>query len=235
MRRDGNMSISQWSSYGVAMVLILAGGTGYRMVAAHYERSSVSVPIPKGTLSQLSMTLDDWQGRDVPISERVVRATDTDDHVNRSYRRSPREVVSLWVAYGVHLRDLMPHRPEVCYTGTGWILADERRLEINLPENQMLPCRLMHFYRGGLDMDAVTVLNYYLIDGQYCPDESLLRSRAWQFNATASYSAQIQITIFGQNLTEREDQLLSDFATVSAPPIRSLLTEAVRKATSQPS
>jgi len=237
MRREGNdhSPVSPWTSYGVALVLVLAGGTGYRMAAARYERSSTSVPIPKGTLSRLPMTIGEWKGQDVPISERIIKATDTDDHVNRTYQRSPKDVVSLWVAYGVHLRDLMPHRPEVCYVSSGWTMVDSSQLHLKLSDGQELGCRLIHFRRGGLDTEAATVLNYYLVDGQYCPDVSLLRSRASQFNAAATYSAQVQITVIGENLNEREDQLLSDFAGESAPLIRSLLTEAVRQAASQPS
>lgn len=216
------------------MVLVIGGGTAYRMASARLERSSISVPIPKGTLSRLAMTIGDWQGRDVSMSERVVEATDSDDHINRAYRRSPYEVVSLFVAYGVHLRDLMPHRPEVCYRGAGWTLDDSEQLDIGLGSGQTLPCRLHHFRRGGLETKTITVLNYYLIDGQHCPDVADLRSRAWHFEPTASYAAQVQITVSGHNLGERGDQLVKDFAADFALPIRSLLVEAVRNASSQP-
>src|SRR5688572_15339309 len=122
--------ISHWTPYAVAMILVIAGGTGYRIAAARYERISTSVPIPKGTLNRVDMNIGHWVGKDVPLEERIVKATDTDDHVNRLYRRSPHEAVTLFVAYGVHLRDLMPHRPEVCYKGAGWIMEDAHIVDV---------------------------------------------------------------------------------------------------------
>ncbi len=113
----------------VAFCLLLLSGAGYQWLAVRYARASQSVPIPAGSLSHLSLHIVGWTGRDVPIDPQIIRATDTDDHLNRAYIRSAaRENVNLWVAYGVHYRDLMPHRPEVCYPSNGWTLNNERYL-----------------------------------------------------------------------------------------------------------
>ena len=108
----------------IALVLLLVSGAGYRSLAAWYDQSSDSVAIPAGTLNGLlPLTLGEWTGRDEEVDEYVLQKTGTDDHVNRVYeRKQGRDSVSLWIAYGVRLRDLMPHRPEVCYAGAGWAL-----------------------------------------------------------------------------------------------------------------
>ena len=98
----------------VAVGLMIASGAGYSVAAG---------PLQIGP----------WNGSDTALDERLVKATDTDDHVSRSYVRSDgRGDVSLFIAYGVRFRDLMPHRPEVCYTGAGWTLeaTSERTLTI---------------------------------------------------------------------------------------------------------
>jgi len=176
--------------------------------------------------------LGDWTGRDVTLSDAVIRATDTDDHVNREYRRHDGQAaISLFVAYGVQLRDLAPHRPEVCYPGAGWTLVETLRPVLDADAGE-LPCRVYRFSRGGLDARELTVLNYYIVDGQYCPDVSLLRSRAWRFKLQAQYAAQVQVAC-AVAVTQRVTPLeaVQAFAAVSASAIRNLLEEAVSNAT----
>ena len=218
-----------------AAILLLGSGFGYRTLAQRYSRASESVPIPDGTLSHLAMNLNGWVGRDVTLSDAVVRATDTDAHINREYRRQDGQAaVSIFVAYGVRLRDLAPHRPEVCYPGAGWTLMEtlSPTLALNgLPNRQTggeLPCRVYRFSRGGLDAREVTVLNYYIVDGAYCPDVSLLRSQAWRVKLQAEYAAQVQVACaaaVAQRVTPLE--AVQDFAAVSAPAIHDLLERAV--------
>lgn len=177
------------------------------------------------------MQLGDWTGREAPLDEAIVQRTDTDDHVNRTYMRSGgRKAVSLFIGYGVRMRDLMPHRPEVCYPGAGWTLDETRRIELTTDDGSILPCQIHTFYRGGLDLRRVEVLNYYIVDGRYCPDVSSLRSRAWKSQSGMTYVAQVQIAqvqIAGtaRSLRGGGEELVRAFAVDSAPQIRSLLAE----------
>src|SRR5512141_1892537 len=103
-------------SAAVGLCVFLVSGAGYYWLAERYARASQSVPIPAGTLGRLPLGIGDWRGQDVPMDEQIIRATRTDDHLNRAYARpAANQNVTLWVAYGVRFRDLMPHRPEVCY------------------------------------------------------------------------------------------------------------------------
>lgn len=217
---------------GVGLCVLLASGAGYHWLAARYARTSQSVPIPAGTLGHLPLGIGDWIGRDVPMDERIIRATDTDDHVNRTYSRpSERQSVSLWVAYGVRFRDLMPHRPEVCYPGNGWTLDEVRNLELKTTDGSPLPCRLLRFSRGALRGERVTVMNYYLLDGQCSPDVAALRDRAWQLKTDLQYVAQVQVACGDAPFLGNAEAAVSDFAVASADSIRGLLAEAVSKAT----
>ena len=94
---------------GFALALLLLSGAGFRALAAYYSRPSTSVPIPKGTLAKLPVRIGEWVGEDTPMDERIVRKTDADDLVNRLYQRTGgSQAISLFVAYGVRLRDLSP-------------------------------------------------------------------------------------------------------------------------------
>jgi EpsI family protein len=229
---DSVQSTATWSlspgTLVVAIVLLIGSGAGFRVLAAYYARPPDSVPIPKGTLGKLPLQIGDWTGRDLPMDERVIRATDTDDLVNRCYERSgSREAVSFFVAYGVRLRDLAPHRPEVCYPGAGWTLDENRTIDLKAVDGSTLPCRILRFHRGGLESERIIVLNYYIVDGHYCPDVALLRSRVWRTNGGAKYSAQVQITCPYGAFQDAPGESVRTFAADSAPAVRELLAKAV--------
>lgn len=208
-----------------ASFVMLVFGIGYRVLAARLAASVNTAPIDPAVMERLPLQIGGWAGQDVPMDEALVRATDTDAHVNRRYsRHSGMESVSLYVACGVKARDLMPHRPEVCYTGSGWTLMDRRSVELPLNDGTELPCNVMQFARGALNAEKVMVLYYYIVDGQYCQDVSLLRSKAWRGSGAVRYVTQIQIVVpITVTLpADSAQRIISDFAGESASLIARL-------------
>ena len=213
----------------VAGFLMLVSTAAYRFLAARLEAPVNTTPISPAALERLPLQIGDWMGREVPLDEAIVRATDTDAHINRSYsRNNASQYISLYIASGVKARDLMPHRPEVCYTGAGWTLIDKRSMELPLSDGMELPCRALQFSRGMLNTKKIVLLNYYIVDGQYCRDISLLRSKAWRGSGTVRYVAQIQIAASAtSNLTaDSAARIISDFAVESASSISRLFESA---------
>jgi EpsI family protein len=211
---------------GTVLLLVLSG-VGYRVVADYLARPGNSLPLPPGTLARLPLRLGGWHGRDEALDEAVVEATDTDDQLSRVYARGQgAESVSLFVAYGVRARDLAPHRPEVCYPGSGWTLEGGSPADLPLSDGSTLPCRILRFSRAGLTARQVTVLNYYIVDGRYCPDISAIRARAWRGQAGVRYLAQVQIiSPGGGGSADAAGAAVSAFATDSALAIRALLPD----------
>jgi EpsI family protein len=182
------------------------------------------------------MQIGEWAGQEVPIDEATVRATDTDAHINRRYtRQGAPESVNLYVACGVKARDLMPHRPEVCYTGSGWTLLDRHSVELALSDGTKLPCNVMQFSKGGLNAQKVLVLDYYLVDRQYCSDVSLLRSKAWRGSGTVKYVAQVQVItpVMATMTSDSAMRLVSAFAVDSAASITGLFENEEKNPTSE--
>jgi EpsI family protein len=213
----------------VAGFLMLVSTVAYRVLAARLEAPVNTTPISPTALEQLPLQIGGWTGQKVPLDEAIVRATDTEAHINRRYsRHNASEYISLYVAYGVRARDLMPHRPEVCYTGAGWTLIDKRSVELPLSDGIELPCTALQFSRGTLDTKKTVVLDYYIVDGQYCRDVSLLRSKAWRGSGTVRYVAQVQIaTSITANLTaDSAVKIVCDFAAESASSISRLFESA---------
>jgi len=214
------------AALSVGMVLLAGAGVGHRLAAERYARPGTSDPLAPGTLAKLPLKLGGWTGQDVPLDEDTVSRTDTDQHVNRLYQRGgSMEAVSLFVAYGVRLRDLMPHRPEVCYPGAGWTLKDSQRAELPLEDGRTLPCQIQRFVRGGLEAKRITVLNYYIVDGSYCPDVELLRSKAWRLTSRGRYVAQVQITCTDSVMNPDGEGSVRAFAALAAGLIRRLMPE----------
>jgi EpsI family protein len=214
-----------------ASFLMLFFGLGYRVLATRLEAPVNTTPISPEALAQLPLHIGDWMGQEVPLDDAIVHATDTDAHVNRRYsRHSGLESISLYVASGVKARDLMPHRPEVCYTGAGWTLMNRRSMELPLSDGMKLPCNILEFFRGTLNTNRIVVLDYYIVDGQYCHDVSLLRSKAWRGSGTVDYVAQVQIAtpITATPTADSATRLVSDFAVDSASSIAQLLENAER-------
>jgi hypothetical protein len=144
----------------VASVLMLVSGSGFRVLATRLAAPVDTNPIRIEALQQLPLQIGGWTGQDVPLDEAIIEATDTDALINRRYsRRGSLESVSLYIASGVRARDLMPHRPEVCYTGAGWTLTDRRFMALPLTNEMKLPCNILQFSRGSFNSAKVVVLN----------------------------------------------------------------------------
>jgi EpsI family protein len=209
----------------VAGFLMLAYGAAYRVLAARLAAPVNTIPMPPGALERLPLQIGGWTGQNVPLDEAIVLATDTEAHINRRYlRHNSSEYVLLYVAYGVRARDLMPHRPEVCYTGAGWTLTDKSSMELPLSDGMKLPCSVFQFSRGTLNTKKTVVLNYYIVDRQYCSNVSLLRSKAWLGSGTVRSVAQVQIVAsVTANLTaDLAARIVYAFAVESAPSISRL-------------
>lgn len=224
--RSGSLQFS----VAVALILLVVSGAAYRLANAHLSPDGATSLLPRGTLARLSLSLGGWEGRESLIREEVIEATDTDDHVSRTYvAPGGFGQIALFVGYGVRLRDLAPHRPEVCYSGSGWTLDETVPATFESSAGNTLGSQIHRFYRGGLGTQKMTVLNYYIVDGRYCADVSLLRSSAWR-KADSNYVAQVQIACSSTSLNDRCEDTVKAFARESAGPIRACLVEGLDRA-----
>lgn len=206
----------------VAGFLMFISSAAYRVLAARLEAPVNTPALSPAALERLPLQFESWKGKDVPLDEEIVRRTDTEAHINRVYsRHNSSEYISLYIAYGVRARDLMPHRPEVCYTGAGWARIDRRSMDLPLNDGMELPCKVLQFSRGMLNTKKIVLLNYYIVDGQYSRDVEELRNKAWSGSGTVRYSAQVQIvasTTMNLN-ADSAVRLVSEFAAESASSI----------------
>ncbi len=187
-----------------------------------------------GALSALPLHLGEWTGHEIQLDPRVVRATDTEDHVSRVYARpGSLEALSLFVGYGVRLRDLSRHRPEVCYPSAGWTLEGMTDRTLRTADGTEVPVRTYWFSRGGLRSAWVAVLNYFIVDGNPVRDGGTLRWRSWRTAGGASQVAQVQIACVSMDRADETMDVVAGFAARVAPMVAELLREPVAEGAPQ--
>ena len=229
-RRNGN--ISAFSAI-LALLVLAAGGAYYRYTFAELNRVTRGAAFERGALKVLPIEIGPWSGVEQSFDEYVVKAADVDDYLLRQY--SDTETggrLSLYIAAGVRARDLVPHRPEVCYPSHGMTLDNKTDSQIALPDGSTLEMRTFEFRPGGTSgsNNYMTVINYFIVDGVTCADVSKLRSAARQGQTTLRYVAQIQITKPRRSTQRSEEDYeeMLEFTKKAAPMIMNVL-ESVAK------
>jgi EpsI family protein len=212
-----------------ASLIMLGFGVTYRTLTARLTNPEDISPMSPDALEKLPLQIGDWTGQEVPLDEAIIEATDTDAHINRQYsRNNTSEQVLLYIAAGKRARDLMPHRPEVCYTGAGWTRVKSDSVELQLDDETTLSCSVFQFSKGTLNTKNVIILDYYIVDGQFCRDISLMRSKIWRGSGSISYVAQVQIVtdITTERTADAAVKTISAFAEESAWSIFHVLERA---------
>ena len=111
----------------LALVLIFSGAAGYVAYAMEPERVPLREPF-----SSMPTRTGRWTVASEPkLENNIVALLGVDDYVNRIYRASPTEVVSLYVGYYQTQREGDTiHSPMNCLPGAGWIPLDTRIIQI---------------------------------------------------------------------------------------------------------
>jgi hypothetical protein len=209
----------------VADILLLVFGFIYNALVVRLGAPVTASPIVPEIVNRLPMQIGSWTGQDVYLDETIVRATGTDAHIFRRYSRHQKlESILLYIACGTNARNLVAHRPDVCYTAAGQALMDRRSAELTLNDGMILPCSIFYYSHGGLSTDQTVVLDYFIVDGQHYGDDSLLESRAWRGSDTITYAAQVQVVASstGAPTADSATKIIYDFAVDSAADIAGL-------------
>ena len=100
-------------------VLLLGGGLSAQAALEH--ATETTRPALKAPLESIPFQLGEWVGTKEEMAQDVLRETQADDYINRSYEHPgrPGQPMKLWINYsatGMNLR----HSPEVCLPSGGW-------------------------------------------------------------------------------------------------------------------
>jgi len=208
----------------VATAIILISGVVFHMLVVRVGWSMSRLHIAPDMLESFPINIGDWTGQDIPLDEAIARKTGTDAHLNRRYIHTDNsKIVSLYIGCGGRTAEIAYHQPNVCYIGSGWKIEEQHLLDLPLSDYNKLPCTIYQFIRDELRKERVIVLHYWIVDGQFRRDASLVRSRLLRITSKVNYVAQIQIVCPVKTSTlDSAEKVVTEFAIDSTSLIAEL-------------
>lgn len=188
-----------WFSTFLSCAVLLTAGYAYRKAAQRLDVLVKEPILPVIPLSVFPYEIGSWEGEDQPLRETVLEVAGNDDYLSRSYRnRDLNHYVNLYVAFTSQPRNMLGHRPRVCYPGAGWVHDRTDNQEIALNQDQMLPVLLHYFHKPFMEQTRIIVLNYYIINGRITRDYEDFSGIRWRLPTLSRkqirYVAQVQIS-----------------------------------------
>jgi beta-lactamase regulating signal transducer with metallopeptidase domain len=157
-------------SLPVVMLAILAAlaTVPTTLVVTALALEPVALPAP---LAEFPRTLNGWTGDDFDIPKTVqeyMRANLADDFLNRSYtNEATQQRAVLYVVYcSSRPGAILGHRPQVCFPANGWVHDGTIASLITSRSGRSVDCLIHRFHRVSRPSDAVTVLCFYVVNGQ---------------------------------------------------------------------
>ncbi|HER35389.1 MAG TPA: exosortase-associated EpsI family protein, partial [Halothiobacillaceae bacterium] len=130
-----------------AVGLLVASGAAYRMAVEYLgtvTAEPIRLPLP---LARIPAQIGLWQGQDVPIPVNVQKVAGNDDFMSRLYTNERTgQWVSVYVAYTARPREMLGHRPRVCYPASGWVHDHTSPATVEAVSGRRVPCLVHRFH-----------------------------------------------------------------------------------------
>jgi EpsI family protein len=143
-------------------------------VSAYIASASKTEPtLSRQPLALLPMEIREWQGRDLPLDEEVIRVAGVDDYLNRHYV-SAGGGVGLYVGfYQTQRQGRTIHSPLNCLPGAGWNPVSRSHLNVEVASSGSAPKRAIEINRIVIEsgMNRQLVLYWYQAHGRVVASE----------------------------------------------------------------
>jgi EpsI family protein len=129
---------------------------------------TTSVPA-RQPLRNLPLSLGEWRGEEMPLTDRILAAAGVDDYVNRVYSDGSGTEVELYIGYYTNQRsgDLI-HSPKNCLPAAGWESVRQGALVVPVGSNASI---LVNDFRIAKGLNQDLVLYWYQGRGRVVADE----------------------------------------------------------------
>ena len=209
----------------VAWVVAFSGlvfsGVVYRYTALLLDRIDQAPIVLEKPLSEFPMQVGNWVGKEVEISESVLKVAGNDDYLSRLFiNNTTNQWASVYVAYTATPRTILGHRPQVCYPSAGWIVDGSEKTQFTTSSGRKIDCLIHRFRKPSPSSGEAVVINYYVLNGKVTNDEEKFAGIKFRMpnidGNAARYVAQIQVSSVMENsvraaVTELSDLLISFF------------------------
>lgn len=110
---------SRWIASMTPAVVLLVGGIIYGVQTNRWVESHELAQASE-RLEQVPLNFGDWEGTDIPFSERQLEGSGATGYVSREYRhRITKRRIHVMLLCGPH-GPVSLHPPTVCFVGAGW-------------------------------------------------------------------------------------------------------------------
>ena len=117
IKRSAPEGISHSGGIAILLILVVAG---YAVWWMHFR---MPVELDPSSIKGISLTLDGWQGQEIPLSDGVEKMLRADSQFQRRYLSPDADLVWLYVGYyGTERGGRPEHTPWACYPSAGWII-----------------------------------------------------------------------------------------------------------------
>lgn len=199
----------------LAVVLLVVFGVFYRCVASwlgQVEQTPITLETP---LSEFPIQVGKWKGKDVEISESVLKVAGNDDYLSRLYiNESANQWVTVYVAYTATPRTMLGHRPQVCYPSAGWINDSSEKSTFTTVSGRDVECLIHRFHKPAPSTDEIVIINFYILNGMVTNDEDQFAGVKFRLpnidGNAARYVTQVQVSSVVENSVRAAAKDLTD-------------------------
>ena len=185
----------RWQVWVAALAMILLSGVLYRLFARKFGTGRPAEVALQVDLAALPEQVGQWRLLDTDSGDNQV----SQNAVTGVYRHeSSGASAKVFLVCTARPRDIVGHRPQVCYAGDGWVHEQTDEYEIASELGREIPCSIHQFYKSVGDYERLVVLVFYVVNGQVMSDEDTFSGLAWRKASASSepgwYVAQVQIS-----------------------------------------
>ncbi len=218
------VSLVRGSAFWVLLIVLVVSGLGHRYLLGQINLAMDRVITPVEPMASIPLSLGPWEGRDLPLEERIQRISGDDDFVNRIYtHRETGEVVSLYIGYIGKPRSWLGHRPDVCYRAFGFEERGQRPMQVTLENGRFVPAILYEFAQPRAGARRQVVMGTYLRNGRFLRAgdnlEQMTSRRPNLFSQQVTYLARIQVGIAASGELNADETVLTDFVRRVIPEV----------------
>lgn len=192
----------------------MAAGFIYRQAAAKQLLMESQISAATIPLKQFPVKIIDWTGEDIQTDYPIKQATGSNDYMLRLYRKQNGEWANVYITFCAQPRNMLGHRPDVCFTASGWNLINNNKICLTSSSGTEIGCIKYLFEKPAWPRNEMTVLNYYIFNGKltdnYKDFSSIKLRRLTNSEEQIRYVAQIQISSSNEDWAKEATEEMTD-------------------------
>ncbi len=198
--RSAKHALSVWPASILAVVLLVAAGLTYRVVASVTANTAINLPVALGSIAT---EIGNWTSTELEIpttTREYMNKNFADDYISRRYVNNiTQSWADLYVVYcASRPGGMLGHQPQICYPGNGWIADGTEKAKFTTLQGRQIDCLIHRFHKPAAAYDQTVVLNFFVVNGRLVTSQSSFSGILHRgFNLTrnpARYAAQVQIS-----------------------------------------